>query len=264
MWDKVRQLANDKYLEQDMHFTVTLGNPPFSDTGEKKQGRGRTKNLYPEFYRWAIEHSDVVAMIMPMTHNKIMTSHNSLLREANDIVPVDNTVFKGVNMDMWTVYAGTGRKKKFQFNWKDLMEEKNDVFFKGKLNVGTQNYMLGREKQKRGDATIFWKVTKQGVTVRYHPKKEIPDSWFLPATGYCVLMPQQIQKYGWSETVIVKMDGNQVGGNGMSIAHFETKKEAKAFVEYMKTDSFVDQAHKVVGGQGCMTMGALRMIDLSN
>lgn len=249
-------------MEDDMKFDLVIGNPPFSDTGDKQQGRGRTKNLYPEFYKWAVDHADTVAMIMPQTNSKIMKDHNDLIREADDIVVIDPNVFEGVNISMWTVYSGTGQKNKFKFEWKGSFEEKNDIFFKGKLNVGTQKHMLQREKKRRGDATIFWKVTKSGVTVRYHSRKEIKKSWLLPSSGYCVLMPQSIQKYGWSETEIVKMDGNQVAGNGMSIAHFKTKKAAKEFVEWMKTDSFIDQALKVVGGMGCMTMGALRTIEI--
>lgn len=242
--------------------TVVLGNPPFSNTGDKKQGRGRTKNLYPEFYKWAVDHADTTAMIMPQTNGKNMKEHNDLIREADDIVPIDPKLFPSINMSMWTVYSGTNQKNKFEFEWKGSLKQKNDIFFKGKLNVGSQKHMLQREERKQGDVTIFWKVIKSGVSIRYHSRKEIKKSWLLPSSGYCVLMPQSIQKYGWSETEIVKMDGNQVAGNGMSIAHFGTKEEAKAFVEWMQTDSFIDQAHKVVGGMGCMTMGALRTIEI--
>lgn len=247
--------------EKGMKFDVTIGNPPFSLVN-KKGGRGRGKDLYPDFYRNAITNSDVVAMIMPNTQQTVNKKHNDFLREtANRIVPCK---FDGINLATWYVISD-GSDSKPDVEWIHNGQDQNNVnFAKGKLNVSSDVDCLKRDKKRKGDITVYHKVTgTTGLVIKYCSPKMVPKRKRFPESGYALLMPQAINDKGWSKTAIVKCTGNEAAMNGVNIAFFDTKKEAMKLRDYMKTEEYIENACKVRGGLGNMTLSAMKRVPIN-
>lgn len=251
------------FLESDMHkkFDVVVGNPPYSLAGNKSGKKGRAQNLYPKFYEKAIEIADYVSMIVPNTSRQNYCSFNSFVREhTNKIILIDDGVFN-VNISTWCLIKDRSETNVNDIDWADLHElpEQKVKWAKGKVNVTTESHLL---EDIGGDYTVFHKVNASGL--HQSSTQSIPESKLFPSYGYVVIMPQQIQDYGWSNTAIVKCNGRQAATNGVNLAFVETIEEANYLVEYMKSTEFVEQALNFCGGMSNMTLGAMQRINMDD
>ncbi len=247
--------------------TVVLGNPPFSKI-TKSGYQGRTTELYPEFYKWAVENADSVAMIMPRTDQRSAdTKHNRLISNtATDIIDTTEG-FRSILLKTWCVIADSKSDKKASIDWViDGKGAKNDLnLAKGKLNVTGDKICLERDKGRKDDITIYHKVSEKfGLVVKYCSPELVPVKKRFPTSGYALLMPQMINSNrGWTKTAIVKCTGREAAMNGMTIAFFETKKQAVAVEKYMKTQEFIDNASRLAGGLGGMTLQAMKNVPIN-
>lgn len=245
--------------EFGMKFNVILGNPPFSLAGNKTGKKGRAKNLYPDFYKKAVDLADHVCMIVPDTHRQ-NTKFNEFIRaNTNKIMPISDDVFD-VNINTWCLIKDGSDTNVDEIPWSDLheMPEQKVVWAKGKVNVTNEKEVL---ENKPGPYTVYHKVNGSGLQ-QSTTDNIISDAKLFPNKGYAVIMPQQIQNHGWTRTEIVKCNGKQVATNGVNLAFVDTKKEAEYLVEYMKIDEFVNQALEHCGGMRNMTLGAMQKIDM--
>ena len=244
-----------------MRFDVVVGNPPYSLAGNKTGKKGRSKNLYPDFYKKAVELSDNVSMIVPDTHRQHISFNEFIRENTNKIVPVDESAFD-VNIAIWCLIKDNSDTTVDNIIWADLYEipDQKVKWAKGKVNVTTESELLN----DTGSAyTVFHKVNLKGL---HQSKTDIEFSKIklFPVDGYVVIMPQQMQNHGWSNTAIVKCDGTQTATNGVNLAFVTTKEEAEYLVEYMKKETFIEQALTHCGGMRNMTLGALQKINMDD
>jgi hypothetical protein len=146
--------------------------------------------------------------------------------------------------------------------WADLHEipEQKVKWAKGKINVTTEAELL---EDTGSTYTVFHKINLKGL----HQSKtdiEVSKLKLFPADGYVVIMPQQMQNSGWSDTAIIKCDGTQAATNGVNLAFVTTKEEAEYLIDYMKKENFIEQALTHCGGMRNMTLGALQKINMDD
>ena len=259
---KITYITQEEFFDlKEVKFDAVVGNPPYSLAGNKSGKKGRAKNLYPDFYMKAIELADNVSMIVPDTHRQ-HTTFNSFIREnTNKILPVDDSAFD-VNITTWCLVKDGSDTNVDHIEWADLHElpEQKVKWAKGKINVTTESDLL---EERKGPYTVFHKINLKGLH-QSTTDIEINKLKLFPKDGYAVIMPQQIQNHGWSATAIIKCDGTQAATNGVNLAFVSTKEEAEYLVEYMKKDSFVQQALSHCGGQRNMTLGAMQAINMDD
>lgn len=252
------------FLEGDfgsMNFDVVVSNPPFSLAGGKTGKKGRAKNLYPAFYEKAIQLGAFVAMIVPNTSRQNV-SFNSFIREhTNKIMLIDDSVFN-VNISTWCLFKDGSDSVINNVQWADLQEfpEQKVIWAKGKINVTTEKHLL---QDAPGAFTVFHKVNAKGLH-ETTTNITIADAKLFPSSGYAVIMPQQIQKYGWTNIAIVECNGKQAATNGVNIAFVKTREEAEYLVEYMKSSKFISQALANCGGMNNMTLTAMKKIEMND
>ena len=247
--------------ETDMKFDAVVGNPPYSLAGNKTGKKGRAKNLYPDFYKKALELSDHVCMIVPNTSRQHI-AFNSFIRETtNKIIPIDDSVFD-VNISVWCLIKDNTDTNVLDIDWADLYEipEQKVKWAKGKINVTTESDLL---IDKPGPYTVFHKINGTGL-IQTTTDTEISPLKLFPKDGYVVIMPQQIQNQGWTDTAIVKCTGKQAATNGVNLAFVDTLEEANYLVDYMKQENFVSQALTHCGGMRNMTLGAMQRINMDD
>lgn len=255
-------LTIEEYLNlKNIKFTAVVGNPPYSLAGNKTGKKGRAKNLYPDFYEKACELADHVSMIVPNTSRQHI-AFNSFIREnTNKILPIDDSAF-GVNISTWCLIKDNSGTNVDHIDWADLQEiPKQKVrWAKGKVNVTTEKELL---VDKPGPYVMYHKINTGGLI---STTTDLPVSKLklFPESGYVVIMPQQIQLSGWSNTIIVKCNGNQAATNGVNLAFMDSLEEAEYLVKYMKTPEFVQQALSFCGGMRNMTLGALQKINMQS
>jgi hypothetical protein len=232
------------YNWSGMKFDVVVGNPPFSKVGDGKQAGKRGQELYAQFYAWAIENSSMVAMVMPTTEKKVQKNHNQLLRStANVIKHIDPDVFPGIVMPMWYVISVKDNPvKQTNIVWTlDGTVGNNIPWVKGSVNMTAHKNLVGdhlghAKPQKKSDILIYHKVNvTHGLVSLYCDSKYVSQSALFPASGYAVLMPQTFNDTGWSQTEIVKCNGQQAAFNGMNIVFVKTKSQAEKLIEFMTT-----------------------------
>ena len=245
-----------------MKFDVVLGNPPYSLAGNKKGKKGRTINLYPEFYQQAVELGDNVAMIVPDSHRQD-TPFNKFIRDnTNKIIPISETAFEA-RVKTWCLVKDGSDTNVDHIDWADLhqLPEQKVLWAKGKINVTTESKYL--EDKGKGPYTVFHKINMKGL----HQSKtnlDIPPARLFPSEGYAVLLPQQMQDKGWTASEIVKCDGTQAAAAGVTIVFVSSQEEGKYLIDYMKQESFVKQALSYCIGMRNMTLGALQRINMDD
>jgi hypothetical protein len=247
---------------KNVRFDVIVGNPPYSLAGSKTGKKGRAKNLYPDFYKKSVEMADYVSMIVPNTARQQHNSFNQFIREnTNKIKFIDDDAFD-VNISTWCLIKDGSDTNVDDIDWADLVElpEQKVKWAKGKVNVTTEADLL---VDKPGPYTIYHKINGSGL-LQTTTDIEISELKLFPDSGYVVIMPQQIQNHGWTDTAIIKCTGKQAATNGVNLAFLSTKEEAEYLVEYMKKDNFVSQALTHCGGMRNMTLGAMQRINMDD
>ena len=258
----ITYITKEEYFElSGIKFDVIVGNPPYSLAGNKTGKKGRAKNLYPDFYMKAVELADNVSMIVPDTHRQHITFNKFIRENTNKIIPVDESAFD-VNISTWCLIKDNTGTNVDDIEWADLHEipEQKVRWAKGKINVTTESNLL---IDTHGPYTVFHKINLKGL----HQSKtdiEISKLKLFPVDGYAVIMPQQMQNHGWSNTAIIKCNGTQAATNGVNLAFVNTKEEAEYLVEYMKKENFIQQALTHCGGMRNMTLGALQKISMDD
>ena len=246
---------------KDVKFDAVVGNPPYSLAGNKTGKKGRAKNLYPDFYMKSVELADNVSMIVPDTHRQHISFNEFIRKNTNKILPVDDSAFD-VNIATWCLVKDGSDTNVDHIEWADLHElpEQKVKWAKGKINVTTEAELL---EDTGSTYTVFHKINLKGL----HQSKtdiEVSKLKLFPTDGYVVIMPQQMQNSGWSDTAIIKCDGTQAATNGVNLAFVTTKEEAEYLVEYMKKENFIQQALTHCGGMRNMTLGALQKINMDD
>ena len=258
----INYITHQEFFDlNNVQFDAIVGNPPYSLAGNKTGKKGRAPNLYPAFYKMATAMADTVIMIVPNTSRQ-HTIFNSFIREnTNKIMPVDDGTFD-VNISTWCLIKDNSETNVEHIDWADLKElpEQKVKWAKGKVNVTTEKHLL---TDTPGPYTVYHKINGKGLT-QSTTSENISALKFFPQDGYAVIMPQQIQRDGWTNTEIVICDGTAVATNGVNLAFVDTHEEAKYLTEYMKTPEFVSQALGACGGMNNMTLGAMKSIRMDN
>jgi hypothetical protein len=255
-------ITKEEYMNlKSAKFTAVVGNPPYSLAGNKTGKKGRAKNLYPDFYEKACEIADHVSMIVPNTSRQNIAFNSYIRENTNKILPIDDSTF-GVNISTWCLIKDNSGTTVDHIDWADLQEipEQKVRWAKGKVNVTTEKELLN---DIPGPYTMYHKINTNGL-ISTTTNLLVSKLKLFPDSGYAVIMPQQIQTQGWSNTIIVKCTGNQAATNGVNLAFMNTLEEAKYLVEYMKSPEFVDQALSFCGGMRNMTLGALQKINMKS
>jgi hypothetical protein len=258
----IKYITQEEYLNlKQVKFDAVVGNPPYSLAGNKTGKKGRAKNLYPDFYKKAVELSDNVSMIVPNTHRQHISFNEFIRNNTNKIIPVDESAFD-VNIATWCLIKDGSGTTVDDIEWADLHEipEQKVKWAKGKINVTTEAELL---EDTGSTYTVFHKINLKGL----HQSKtdiEVSKLKLFPADGYVVIMPQQMQNSGWSDTAIIKCDGSQAATNGVNLAFVTTKEEAEYLIDYMKKENFIEQALTHCGGMRNMTLGALQKINMDD
>jgi len=258
----ITYITREEYLDlKKVKFDAVVGNPPYSLAGNKTGKKGRAKNLYPDFYKKAVALSDNVSMIVPNTHRQHISFNKFIRENTNKIIPVDESAFD-VNITTWCLVKNGSDTTVDDIDWADLHEipEQKVKWAKGKINVTTESELL---EDTGSTYTTFHKINLKGL----HQSKtdiEVSKLKLFPTDGYVVIMPQQMQNSGWSDTAIIKCDGTQAATNGVNLAFVTTKEEAEYLVEYMKEENFIQQALTHCGGMRNMTLGALQKINMDD
>lgn len=259
----ITYITIEEFLDlKDVRFDAIVGNPPYSLAGNKKGKKGRASNLYPDFYKKAVGMADYVSMIVPDTHRQGTNTFNQFIREhTNKIIPIDDDAFD-VNIATWCLVKDGSDTNVDDIDWADLVElpEQKVKWAKGKINVTTEAEML---VDKPGKYTVYHKINSSGL-IQTTTDIEIPKLKLFPNTGYVVIMPQQIQNHGWTDTAIIECNGTQAATNGVNLAFLSTKEEADYLVEYMKQERFVKQALDNCGGMRNMTLNAMQRINMDD
>lgn len=258
----ITYITPEEYMNlKEVKFDAVVGNPPYSLAGNKSGKKGRAKNLYPDFYKKAVELSDNVSMIVPDTHRQHISFNEFIRKNTNKIIPVDESAFD-VNITTWCLIKDGSGTTVDDIEWADLHEipEQKVKWAKGKINVTTESNLL---EDTGSTYTVFHKINLKGL----HQSKT--DTGFsklklFPTDGYVVIMPQQMQNSGWSDTAIIKCDGTQAATNGVNLAFVTTKEEAEYLVDYMKKEDFIKQALTHCGGMRNMTLGAIQKINMDD
>ena len=255
----------------DMKFDVIVGNPPFSKVAEGKQAGKRGQELYIAFYKWAVTHAQVVAMVMPTTDKKLQQNHNDLLRAtANKIKHIDPSWFPGVTMPMWYVIVNKQDPNRCVIDWSLDGSVGNDIpWVKGNINMTAHKNLVGEhlghsKAKKASDICIYHKVNEtHGLVMLWCDHAHVSSRARFPDSGWAVLMPQTFNDTGWSKTEIVKCTGAQAAFNGMNIVFVKTRVAGERLVEFMKTDEFIQGANRVKQGFNNMNLSCLKAIKLS-
>jgi hypothetical protein len=260
----VATLGVGDFLNKDfttMKFDVVVGNPPFSLAGNKTGKKGRAKNLYPEFYEKSVKMAKFVAMIVPNTSRQNIAFNSFIRDNTNKIILINDGTF-AVNISTWCLIKDATTTKVKNIDWADLQElpTQKVKWAKGKINVTTENHLL---VNATGPYTVYHKVNGKGL-LQTTTNIDIPSVKLFPSNGYAVIMPQQIQKHGWTNTSIVKCNGKQAATNGVNIAFVKTRKEAEYLVDYMKSSKFISQAMSNCGGMNNMTLTAMKKIEMND
>ena len=258
----VTYITQEEFLNlKDVRFDAVVGNPPYSLAGNKTGKKGRAKNLYPDFYEKAIEIADYVSMIVPDTHRQHIVFNKFIRENTNKILPVDESAFN-VNISTWCLIKDNSDTNVDHIEWADLHElpDQKVKWAKGKVNVTTESDTLIHTP---GPYIVYHKVNTKGL-LQSTTDIDISPLKLFPKIGYVVIMPQQIQDKGWSNTKIVECTGNQAATNGVNLAFVSTLEEAEYLVEYMKSESFVEQALSHCGGMRNMTLGAMQKINMDD
>ena len=257
----ITYITQEEYFKLSKKFNAVVGNPPYSLAGNKSGKKGRAKNLYPDFYMKAVELADNVSMIVPDTHRQHISFNEFIRKNTNKILPVDDSAFD-VNIATWCLVKDGSDTNVDHIEWADLHElpEQKVKWAKGKINVTTEAELLA---DTGSTYTVFHKINLKGL---HQSKTDIKVSKLklFPVDGYVVIMPQQMQNNGWSDTAIIKCDGTQAATNGVNLAFLPTKEEAEYLVEYMKKENFIQQALTHCGGMRNMTLGALQKINMDD
>jgi hypothetical protein len=254
----------------DMKFDVIVGNPPFSKVSEGKTAGKRSEELYIQFYKWCVEHGNIVAMVMPTTDKKLQKTHNTLLRDtANVIKHIDAQQFPEICMPMWYVIADKQNTVRAQIEWHLDGSLNNDIpWVKGYINMTAHKNLvgahLGHDKpKKKSDVLIYHKVNvTHGLVTLWCDEKYINTRGLFPKKGWAVLMPQTFNDDGWSQTEVVKCTGKQAAFNGMNIVFVDNQTQGEKLVEFMKTDHFIQAANKVKQGFNNMNLTGLKAMKL--
>ena len=253
-----------------MKFDVVLGNPPYSAPAEGKITGKRASELYTKFFKFAIDHADIIAMILPTTDTKLQKEHNDLLKQyANKIEYIDSSLFPNISMPTWYVICDKTISDKADIHWALGKTRNNIPWTKGGINMTAYKILTGGHgdnKQKfNSDITIYHKVNEtRGLVIKYGRKNSVSKRQMFPEDGYALLLPQTFGDTGWSKTEIVKCNGKQSAFNGINIVFFKTKKEAEDLRDYMKTYKFIDAANKVKQGFNNMNLSSLKSINIKN
>jgi hypothetical protein len=258
----ITYITVEEYLSlKEVKFDAVVGNPPYSLAGNKTGKKGRAKNLYPEFYEKAVNLADYVSMIVPDTHRQHISFNKFIREHTNKILPVDDSAFD-VNISTWCLIKDNSNTNVNHIEWADLHElpEQKVKWAKGKVNVTTESNLL---VDKPGPYVIYHKINTSGL-IQTTTDIKVSKLKLFPSEGYAVIMPQQIQDHGWSNTTIVECKGNQAATNGVNLAFVSTKEEADYLVNYMKSENFIKQALSFCGGMRNMTLGAMQKINMDD
>ena len=127
----VGNLTTDEYLEKEMKFTVTLGNPPFSEIAQGVEGAKITKQnpIYHRFFEKAAECSEVVAMICPKTEyakRGFIVEYNSLINKHAQVIK-DCSEYFNVRVETNYIIWEKGKDPKDQVPTMQNIQEENPL-----------------------------------------------------------------------------------------------------------------------------------------
>jgi len=250
-------------VSDSMRFDVVVGNPPFSNPKEGKTAGKYCEQLYPKFFKMALQIADIVAMIMPTTNKKVSKKHNTLLKDnANVIEFIDDGVMD-VTMPMWYVICDdSDRNPAVEFT---VTQNGNTIpWEKGKVHMTAFKHAYGNHGVEKPNAstkiTIYHKLNGKELVLKYARENQVKLSQRFPDSGYAVIMPQTITDDGWTDVRVVKCDGMQAAFNGVNVVFCDTKKQANRLIEYMETDTFKNGANAVKQGFNNMTKACLQSV----
>ncbi len=244
-------------------FDIGLGNPPFSMTNPGKEAGKRSMDIYPEFYKLAVKHCGIVAMVMPNTKTRVNMEHNKFLKStAYDVVDVTKSQMKemGVIIKMWTVFHDKNKTANVEANFANLTlaSNKSRTFNKGKLNVSGEGIILG-DKSRTNKTPVYHAIHQSGPVLTY-TNSIVPATKCLPTSGFAILTSMRINDNSWN-VFVVPCNGEAVNVNVYYVlAKNET--EANNLKDKLLSDSFLSAAKSLRGNSNSITLSALNSLSI--
>lgn len=239
---------NEFIMTYNKKFDFVVGNPPF--TNGSLNG---AKNLYVEFFKLAESISPNVAMIMPVSFNKVkgdLKQHNA--RIANCIkVNIDiKTHFPSIaNLEMWYVIKTENATPSVVENkisassipWGNIPYVDGGKLKKS-ISHNTFDTEFGNLTEMDNAITIYHKINGSGVFKFFIPKHSINPEFLKklsPTSGFIVLVSQSAVKNIGFHTEIIQCSGNELFLNNLTKSVLcQTLAEAEKLVAEMKTEKF--------------------------
>lgn len=231
-------------LDTTMKFDVVVGNPPFSDAGQKKNNVGNTKSLYDKFYKKSVEISRSVYMIMPDTTKQQRTTHNNYLKNtAYSMFKIESDVMDVTTKMVYVCY--------------DEAKQANVAHMFTKFDVGNS---VPFQKGKGGNAIPGSKnkfvrsVLKTGVDIISTGLDR--DSAKITKNNV-VFFSLRLNDSGFNVDVLDQAMGMIVGVNVYYI-ECDSADEAGKYAEMIKSPDFFQPLFSKRGNSNIITLAALK------
>jgi hypothetical protein len=231
-----------------MKFDFVVGNPPF--TNGSLNG---AKQLYVDFFKLADNIADNIAMIMPVSENKVkgdLKAHNNRIFNCLKInIDIKNHFPNVSNLQMWyviksknlTMPALIQNNSNFGIPWGNIPYIDGGKF-KQSLPEGIFDTEFGNLSNTDESITIYHKINGTGVSKYFVPKSLIHSQFakkLSPKTGFIILISQSAIKSFGFHTQIIECSGNELFLNNLTKSvYVKTYDAAIKLVENMRTEKF--------------------------
>ena len=246
----VGQFLTDNYLEQDMKFTVTLGNPPFSEIAGGVEGAKKTKQnpLYHRFFEKAAESSEVVAMICPKTEyakRGFIVDYNNLINEHAQVIK-DCSMHFNVRVETNYIIWEKDKDPKDQVPTMQNIQEENPLpeFKRGDhyMRFTSSNHpgIYDKKKNKNCRRVVATINKKDGVVYNWADLEVVKGKTF--SSPYLVVMACCLQHGGhFHNAQVIETKGERMFADvNIAVWEFTSKRAANKLKNWLNSDEFRD------------------------
>jgi len=243
-------------------FDVVIGNPPYTE-GRKNDNSTRAKPLYDKFVKIGLEHSDICAMIIPMSWMTLHTfsSFKNYLLNKNNIRILNyenktNDCFKNIKVNSGICYFMVDNRfknedlylksntedgiyfknkydiittKKIVINIFDKIFKKTNMFLK---DIYVNDAKIKSNEFKKLSKNYFNESKKIIASLFYDDIRYIKDNNFKNINKYkCAISMVSRSKFKYARI----LDKNIITTQSIAYFPFDTKTEALNCLNYLNT-----------------------------
>ena len=245
----VGKMSTEDYLEHNMKFDVTLGNPPFSEVAEGVEGAKITKQnpLYHLFFQKATESSDVVAMICPKTDyakRSFIVEYNNLVNKHAQVIE-DCSEHFNVRVDTNYIIWQKGKESTAKIPTMKSIVEDNPLpeFKRGDhyMRFTSSGHPGIYEKKKNKNCRrVIASINKKGVMYNWADVEVVKGKTFIGP--YLVVMASCLQ-YGshFHNAHVIRTKGEKMFADvNIAVWEFDKLEDANRLAAWLNSDEFRD------------------------